>query len=793
MEIHFSKDYTGDNRKKYNFPSDDLPKKLKQQPDYFLKAGQAIISKYCSNHCAIPYDNWQDRESLNELRRYSEGKNGAEKYKDTLIGKKDKTGKRRRNTWNINWTGLKYLPKKIADVLAYLSKIDYEIIASAIDLQSTIDREILIAAAKLSTDDRIRNMPSELNELAGGTAINPEGQLVNQLTKMPFSDESQVEMAESVGVFMLSQEEAMEILLKDTRHKSNSQVLDKMIRRDLIDWNIAARFSYSVDSDVLDDHIDVRNLVIPYSEYPDFRDATYFGIIKKVSIAELVRTGNFTNDQIIEIARKYNTTASNRYTGLTNFDYELRQAEEDGLGINVLHSIKVDVAYCYWIGNKNLKQTRIVREKDGCLNINNVDDGYELSDNAKRKGKKLDDYTWQTVYKAKMIIGTDYVYEYGEEDNIEYRRNEKGQQCAKLPVSVYQIPGPSLVARCKGFDDDAHLALYKKRMIIKNLITGPGIKVNKSAFDNVIIDKKKYSPLELMSLYKDEGVLIVDDKNAWGNNTNSGSRPLDVIPSDVMQRVVALQNEIDKNLQMIDIVTGINQSFSGVQPAAETGLGVMKMTLNQTENSVFQIVDAFEELTNHSDNIKANKWKIICAHMKDSDRESYNTRAKRWVKLGKEIPWSEFGIKLQLGFTENEKLQLMQRATQLADFRRQSGTGGIKPSDELMVFEMIKQGNIKQARLYLSQVEELRAKEEEQKADKRYQENAALQQQSNDQAAKNRQSEIAAEGEVEIAKAREKFKFDLVLQQQKAEDERRQSAVNNVWGWNGDLYKQKVR
>ena len=260
MEIQFSKDYTGDNRKKYNFPSDGLPKRLKEQPDYFLKASQAIVSQYCCNQSAIPFNNWENRESLNEIRLYSDGKNAAEKYKNILIGNKNNAGKRRKNTWNINWKGLKYLPKKIGDLLAYLSKIDYEITASAIDLQSTIDREMLIAAAKLSTDERIRLMPSDLNKLAGGQAINPEGQLVNQLTKMPFANESQIEMAENVGVFMLSQEEAIETLLKDTRFKSNSQVIDKMIRRDLIDWNIAARFSYSVNNDVLDDHIDIRTL-----------------------------------------------------------------------------------------------------------------------------------------------------------------------------------------------------------------------------------------------------------------------------------------------------------------------------------------------------------------------------------------------------------------------------------------------------------------------------------------------------------------------------------------------------
>jgi hypothetical protein len=686
------------------------------------------------------------------------------------------------------------LPKKLQDVLSYMLKINYDVVVQALDSLAVEDRQTLIAAAKLSTNDAMRFMHEKLNELAGAPAVSPDGQLVGQLSAaVPFQDEHQVDMAAKIGTFALHVESAIENLINTTLDMSRSDVIEMLIKRDLVHLNMGAKLTFVNGDYALEKYLNVDRLIIPYSEYPDHRDSTWCAYIETTTVAELIKSGQFSEEEIIEIARKYNSGNTDSSSYLPNIDLSIQESRSNNLGLAVLHSIPVDIAYCWWIGNKSLCQTSIVREKDGVLSLNTVGDHHELSTYDQRKGKKLNKYTWQTVYKASLVLGCGKVYNYGTENDIRYVKNEKGEMCAKLPIDFYKIPGKSLTEKCMGFVDDLHVALYKKRKIMQNLGTGPNIKINKAAFENVNIDGKKYSPRELMKLFTDEGFLIVDDKNPFGDPNRSGSRPIDTISTDVFQRMVQCNAEIEWNTKMIEEITGINPTFSAKQPSAETGLGVSQIALQATENSIFQIVDGHKQLTSASHRTKAAKWKIIARNLDDSKRDKLVlNRNLKYLNIGKEIAQHEYNISIEAGITETEKLTLMQEVTQLADLRRQAGTGGITPSDKLLIFGMIKAGNLKGAQLTLSQIEEIRRAEDEAKAEKRYQENAKLQAQSNQQAAENREQELRTEGEIKAAIKTTELQAEMLLEQIKGEEARKTAAIQNIYGWGLDTYKKTV-
>lgn len=787
MKIKAAKDYEG---KKFHFPSDSLPQKQKDDKKYFEDAAKAIVGKYVNNLCSIGYS----KNSISVLRDYANGDQSIEFYKDILIGQRGENGKRRNHTWNINWKKLDILPKKLQDVLSYMLKINYDVVVKAIDSLAVEDRETLMAAAKLSTDDKMKFLHEELNNLAGGQAVSPDGQLVGQMAGVPFKDEHQVEMAEKVGTFALQVEAALETLINTTLNKSNSPILEYLWKKDLVELNMAAKIT-SVNGDmVLEKHLKLDRLIIPYSELPDASDRTWEAYLDTVTIADLIKSEQFTDDEIMEIAEKYNGLNSDANTYIPNLSLAVQESRANNLGMAVLHSIPVDVAYCYWIGNKSLCQTSIVRDKDGVLSVNTVSEDHELSTYDHRKGKKLNKYTWQTVYKATLILGTQKVHNYGIENDIRYEKDDKGKMCAKLPIDFIKIPGKSLTEKCMGFVDDLHIALYKKRKLMKGLGTGPNIKINKAAFENVRIDNKVYTPRELMNLFTDEGFLIVDDKNPFGDPNRSGSRPIDTISTDVFQRMMQLNSEIEFNTRMIEEVTGINPTFSAKQPSSETGLGVSKIALQATENSIYQIVECHRLLTSAGHKTKAEKWKIVARNLDESKRDKLILDNNlKYLRIGKNIGEHEYDISVEAGVTENEKLALMQEVTQLTDLRRQAGSGGITPSDKLLIFNFIKSGNINKAQLMLSQIEEIRANEDEAKAQKRYEENAKLQAQSNQQASENKQQELMMEGQIKSNVKDREIQGQLMLEEVKSTNARKLAAIQNIWGWGLDKYKETVK
>lgn len=796
MNLHLAENYTGEKGKKYPFPSDSTPQKNKDDKKYYLQATQAIVTRFLNNYCEIPYGAFEGRRTMDTLEAYALGKQGSDMYKNTLIGHKDNNGCRPQSTINIDWTLIDILPKKLGDVKGYMQKLKYDIVTTAIDPMAVFSKDMVKAAAKLASSNLMSALHEEINELAGGMAVNPDGQLVGQTANaVPFQNPDQVESFAKIGGIQLTQEIAMKILLDKTQYDSVSDVLNDMIIDDLLMYGICGKKYYSETGGdtVLWDHVTMKQAIVPWSKYPDFRDATYFGELKRITIGELRRTSNLEEKEIIEIANKYNTAPYNKQYNLPNFYQAISDSRDQGLGIAVLDSIMVDVADVEWLGCKSTVQTSVTRKREGNLAINNVDEDYNLSEREKNKGKEVKKYERQVVYKAKMILGTDHVFDYGLLQNMPYRKDDKGKMVPVMSYSFYKLSGPSLAEKCIGFVNDANMALLKKRMIIKNLTTGQNIRINQSAFENVKINNKLQSPADLMALFRDEGFLIVDDKNPWGQNTST-SRPIDIIPSDVAQRLMECRRELEWNLSMIEQITGLNAIFSASTPSSETGLGVAKIAVNATENSIYTIIKAYENQFEQGLKIAAHFWKVKVYYMDDKKRENFATdRAMEMIKVGKEIALHDFDIKLEAGMTEDEKLMLMQKVNQLGDFRRQAGTGGITPSDELTVFEIIKSGNLKMARVVLAQIEEFRKNQDEEIAEKRYRENAELQKSSNEQASANKQAEIQTEAQAAGQQKMMEIQAEMQLEQLKAENKRKEIALSNIYGWGLDSYKKTVK
>lgn len=794
MKLHLDSKYQGDGKKKYTFPSDHLPQKLKNDREYFLKAAQAIVTRYVNNLCEMPYTAFEGRYSIQTLRDYAKGKQGSDRYKNYLIGAVQSDGCRPKSTINIDWTPLDILPKKLGDVKGYMQKLKYEIITSAIDPQAVFAKDMVKAATKLMTNDLMRTLHEEINNAAGGLAVTPEGQLTGQVAGgIPFQNEEQVDGFAATGGFQLTQEIAIKILLEKTAYDSGEDVLNDLLIDDLLVLGVCGKKHHTIGDSVLWDAVDMANAILPYSRYSDFRDATYFGEVKRMSIGELRKVSDLSEKDIIKIAHEFNEATFNKAHTLSNFYTNVQESQDAGLGLAVLDSIMVDVADVVWSGCKIVAQTRVTRQKEGNLALNEVDDDFELSENSKKKGKELKKYQHQTIYKAKLIVGTDFVFDYGLAQDIPYRKNDEGKMCPVMPYNFFKVFGPSLTERCIGFVNDANMALFKKRIIVKNMPTGPNIRIKKSAFENVRIDGKLMGPSDLMGLFRDEGFLIEDDQNPWGNQANSG-RAIDIIPSDIAQRMMECRNELQWNITMIEQITGLNAVFSAATPSSETGLGVSKMAISATENSIYTIITAYEKHYEQGLRIGANMWKIKATYMEDSKRENFATdRSMNYIKIGKEISLHDYGIRIEAGATDEDKLMLMQEVMQLTDLRRQAGSGGIKPSDKLMMFELIKSGNIKLARLVLSQIEEFRASEDEKVAQKRYEENAALQQQSNQQASENRMAEIEAETNAKANLEMQKIQAQMILEDKKAENERKLTAIQNIYGWGSDAYNKTIK
>lgn len=725
--IKFASKYKSENG--YPWPQEDIDQGRKDKPDYFRACINAVLSKYFTNRCANPYDGWGHRRPFWELRAYRMGKNSPNKYKNLLIGQ-DASGKRLPTSINISWDVLQILPQKIDVVKGYLQKINYDVDIQAIDYQSLVDKQTTVAMAKILANPLLEEARKSVNEMAGAEVL-PKPDPTEVPGGIQFSTPEQVDVAAQVGIFFLEEEAALQNLLDKTQYESGSEGISDLIKEDLITLGYAGKRVYTNPNTniVMEDYVDVDTAMYPYSQYTDYRDITWAGEIKRYSIARLLQETSITEEEAIKIARSYSSTngignASGFYADIVNY----RQTGQ--FGMNMWHQIEVDVADCKWFGKKNVNVTSVTREKERSISVNLVSDDYDLGKVKNNKGKKLERHSHMTVYKGKMVLGSDFVFDYGEDNDIVYNKDINNNITPVLPYRFVRTGSSSLVERCIGFVDDACLTNYKLRVARMKMPAPPNVQIDRSALEGMQIDGVKYKPQQLIKLLSDEGFLITDSKNQWGNQTNS-QQAVRPIGTDLMQVIAGWWEDMGKSIEMIEKVTGINDVFAAQTPQRQTGLGVSNLMIQGAQNALTPIIKANEYLTEQPWRVAAKKWQIVATYLPEEQKKKLSiNRSLQIVNIGSKMAERDFDLSIQVTNNEAQTEQLMAELSNMKAAARAGGISSMSESDMLVLGEMIRTGKLKQAQLYAAFAVEKRQAEAKAEQQELIKQNGQQQQQS---------------------------------------------------------------
>lgn len=796
MKLLREKDYKGENA--YPFPDEDkLTQRQREQPEYFVAACNAITSRFINNLCAIPYDTVvPGRRSIAELRLYRRGLQNPNKYKPFIIPFYKELGQQQnqqnsqrpqKTTVNISWDPLQILVEKMDTVMGYLQKINFDIETSAIDYEALINKKTMVAMAKLHADDRLKFMQDQVNEAAGRSILQDKDP--SELPGgMKFNNPKEVDIAASVGVFFLKQEAAIQTLLTKSNEDSTANVINDHIRDDIATIAMSGKLTYTNQNTniVVDDWIDMEFAMLPWSQYLDHRDMTWFGRVKTYPIGELRKKLKINEEELIKIAKTYSATSDGapRYK---DFYFNIQRTQNNlQFGMNMMDQIEVDVVECFWMGIKNKSITSVRNVNTGNLVINEVDTDYKLSDYSKKQGKELYQYKNMTVYKAKMVLGTNYVFDYGEDNDIAFKKSETGVMEPVFPVKVVRTGTMSLVERTIGFVDDACMANYKLRIARQKMPAPPNLYIDKSVLHNVQVDGVTKKPVELISLLTNEGFLIGDSKNQWGQNNQSG-KAVQPIGTDMMAVLEGWVRDMTNSLAMIDKVTGINDIFAAQTPQRTTAVGVANNLIQGTQNSLTPLVKTFSYIEEQSARIKVKKWQIVAANMSEEQRKKLSiNRALQTLEIGSDLNDYNFDIQIHASITDQEKAELLQDIKDMRNLRRQAGSGGINEADYMLLYNMIRTNKLVQAQIALASIIDARKKEDDQKQLELMQQNQNMQAQSNEAATQKEAQLMGNEKDLDLRnKLKEiqaKYQMEAINDRLRAIDDRRAKAMENIWG-----------
>jgi hypothetical protein len=681
---------------KYQMPSVNTKDK---EENYHLQVVQAIFNQYCSNQCSTPFGS-EANEKYSMLRAYAKGKQDKSKYVDLMYGPNSLQRKRKKAFANISWDIPKVLPKFIKVAAGMLISKEYDIGIQAIDPASQKQREGELALIKW-------RMNPEFKSFLKRVGIAPP---TNPSVKVPeFQNEEQVDNWARSGGLMLDQEIELWKLLQTTVHYSGMKQIQLKHAYDILELGCicAEDFVDMNTKKVLAKYINPERAIIQHSIYPDHHDIDFGGYHEDVTMSYLrsyVPVGNgkkLSDSQLKKVALGYKDTmgnmASNISSGFQSAQDFLSQTES-----TAINSFKVTLATLYFADQDIVKYSEATH-KSGNLMVNTVSDDYEPSGRDAKNGKKVVTTRPSCTRFVKWIVGTDILLDWGKLDNSPRENSDKNYKC-KIPIHFYRLEDPSLAEACIGFVDDLVLSVYKLRNTKAKMPPAPGMIVRKKYLDNMTLGGVKMSPTDVMDIFQDIGVLMINDTDDFGN-PNVRGQPVDFLPTGVGEALRLYKEDIMFNIEQIRLYTGINELIDASTPSPETGLGVANISVDASNNAMKTLHIGYQSLFTNLLRSAASRWQsVILNHDISANFLPDGQNTYQVFNVSRKHSIDDIGLIIEARSTIAERNQILQELAALKN-QRQSGMGtGITEADWLLLSSMVKAGNVKQAYQTLSDI-----------------------------------------------------------------------------------------
>lgn len=673
-------------------PSPDIDVR-KKGDNYYILAAQAFLNSYLNDRTAIPYSKIG---KMRELRLYGIGRQPTDKYKEFYTSEVNNdsglpevqefidgtrlTKEQLREGWgNMDFDSVVSIAPKInLSLHGMMDDIDWVVSATSTDPKSGSERMKLKWGTMLEKEHG--NFLKEMNALAGIPSETP-----------PYIPESltELELYEATGGFKIQYERAIE---KSSEHSFDISNWDEMKAEcidDVRDWNALGLKTYVCETSgkVLSRQVDLTKFVIQFSRHYDHHDATRAAEITEVTVGSLRKyfSDETTIKKIAQVSSGYSSNPKLEKWEDYNTRDEFGEFKYDHYLVPIFDMVFMDydnhyeVEYTPKVGYTKLKKA--------------VAPDYEVKD---REAKTKT--TVHNLKKVKWIIGTDYCYDFGI-DNDMMRPNIKD---VILPYIFIKFPGKSITESLVPHHDDImHIHLRTQNALITAAMAGFAMDVD--LLQNVTLGGEKMSELSLFDIYRHKGVLFFKRQDMYGQSSGGGI-PVFELPGGIGRLLDELLRMLQHTLTMIETITGINPTTLGATPDERTPVRTTQMAVKGTENILRPMIRGLK----NSKKRLAERFVLTIPKLVkyyENSRKSYESVIGKYdTELLKMVADDIYmmGIKLEPKLTHVHQESLM-RMVELAMQKDANGQAGLGLPEGMLIQERILNGtNLKLVRMEIS-------------------------------------------------------------------------------------------
>lgn len=733
---------------KYSFkPTDDIPHQKKKgnksftdnpnDPDgWVLKKMQYMYNSYLRDNTFVPFS------AISEIRMnrlYAQGRQPIQKYKE-LLTIKNKNDGTRKGWMNMSWDIFPILPKFAAVPEGQFDGQDFTTQVYAIDGYSNKKREDV--KLDILVENKYGHQYANIKQALGISENNKQ-------TPIKAQTKEEVNLLFDMGFEKLDEEIEMDTLCLATEQRCGWNEIKKHLIRDLIENAIACTKDYNdpVNHKPMVRYVDIEYLICRAVRRNDYYDVLEAGEIQFLTISDLKMYG-LTDEQIMECSKAYSGLYGNPFFGSQPTNYYNSVWNNSQWG-----DFRVAVLDAEF---QSLDKMFFEQRRDGYIT--------ELPYNGDVTSKKNKRYVkeYQKLYRAKWVIGTNIVFDYGEQYDVNY--NPEGKPVSSF--SIYRCAGRSMISQCIAVADDIQLDILK----IRDWVTRakpPGIKVEWGSLTNMTMGENKMSPWEILKIYRDTGDLLYKaptiDNGAYLQGV---APPVEELKGGLGGAVTEVLQKLTFDINMLREITGINAAADASTPANGALVGTSNLAIEATTKVLKPIISAYQNIKQRTFNNVVTRWQIANEVYKVSDDTLVSKDGLIRAKVSTGVYNLGFQAYCAEIVSEQEKAELQQAC--LASMQAaKTGSVGITLADYFIVKQFVARGNIRGGWMFLAYKEAERAAIQQLASDQNQSINAQAQQEAANTSSQAMLQAKQMEAQARMAEIDKKGEWDMKIQQMK--------------------------
>lgn len=725
-----------------SFPKHDIDPKLKNEK-WFLQAARAAWDMKDT------YGNmfYKAAHQYEIYRTYMAGRQDIAKYKP-LMGEDENANN---SNLAIDWTPRKIAPKFCDIGMSKILQRKVNIVATPIDATAKSEEDAYYAEVEARI--RLREVAQQVApELAGSPA------LAQQRPDEP-QDMEELEINKTYGFksqFAMEAEDGINLVFD---HNDNEDQREVHVRNYWI-GGVSGVKEWIENGMVKTRPVHIDNVVTNFCHDPHFKDLWLSGEVIKVSLQDLA--GVLPDDVRKRIADTKRSPGE-----LSRFSESYDECVVEVLDLEFLSTDeKVYQQYENREGNFRFKKARYdYRNSDEKTNI-----GGEMQN--RYSSKKI-----QNVYKGKWIVDTDIVYDFGLATDMKREPNAKQSGCTSLSyhftaVNKHKMQAQGIMERLVPIIDEYQLTVYRVQNF-KNKWIPYVTEIDFDALEDIQLGGKSgktLNPMEVMDLMFQTHTLLVRKKGMDGN-PNPNYKAVDIHTTGMAQEFSVLAEDLQRLIQDMRDVTGLNEITDGSTPNERTLNGVANMAVNATNTALWPIFTAEKKLMQKLAKGVVQRLQILVQQGDVSGvAKALGSDTVQFLRVTKAIAPYVFGIKIEDKPTDEEKQQL------LAQMNLKDSQGLIDPEDFAFVMEI---DNLKKARKFLAYRIKKRRQEQQQMAMQQQQQNGQIQVQSAQAKAQADQQLLQLEYQLKMQLMEVQKQWDLKIAELNAQSKAHAAVMNH--------------